>query len=97
MKIRWTKEGLEDRIVIWDYLAERNPVAAVTLDELFNEAAARLADHPLMGVPGKVAGTRELIPHEHYRLTYEIDTEKDTVWILSLIHTARRWPPVTED
>ncbi|MFC0139163.1 type II toxin-antitoxin system RelE/ParE family toxin [Erwinia mallotivora] len=97
MKVRWTKDGLEDRLVVWDYLVERNPVAAATLDDVFNEAADRLGDHPLMGVPGKIAGTRELVPHEHYRLTYEIDAEKDTVWILALIHTARLWPPVTED
>jgi len=33
----------------------------------------------------------ELIPHESYRLVYEIDG--DVVWILTLVHTARRWPP----
>jgi plasmid stabilization system protein ParE len=35
-------------------------------------------------------GTRELIPHESYRLVYEV--EGDTVWILALVHTARMWP-----
>ena len=37
------------------------------------------------------AGTRELIPHESYRLVYEI--EGTTVWVLALVHTARQWPP----
>ena len=36
--------------------------------------------------------TLELIPHEHYRLVYEI--ESDTAWILALVHTSRQWPPV---
>ena len=40
------------------------------------------------------AGTRELVAHESYRLVYEIDGS--TVWVLALVHTARRWPPVTE-
>ena len=62
------------------------------MDELFSNAAARLADHPKLGRPGKIAGTRELIPHESYRLVYEIESE--TVWVLTLIHTARGWPPV---
>ena len=35
---------------------------------------------------------RELIPHESYRLVYEI--ERETVWVLALVHTARQWPPV---
>ena len=34
----------------------------------------------MLGKPGKIPGTRELIPHESYRLVYQIDGE--TVWIL---------------
>ncbi|AUX71696.1 type II toxin-antitoxin system RelE/ParE family toxin [Erwinia pyrifoliae] len=97
MKVRWTDEALQDRIAIWDYLAERNPVAAVELDERFSEAAERLAEHPLMGVSGQLAGTRELVPHEHYRLIYELDDERGLVWVVTLIHTARCWPPVSPD
>ncbi len=92
MKVQWTKAALLDRIAIWEYIVERNPVAAVELDELFSEAAERLAAHPLMGVAGRVAGTRELTPHEHYRLIYETDEEMDIVWVVTLIHTARCWP-----
>jgi plasmid stabilization system protein ParE len=62
------------------------------MDELFSEAAARLATYPKMGGTGKISGTRELIPHESYRLVYEIDG--GTVWVLALVHTARQWPPV---
>lgn len=50
-----------------------------------------------MGAPGKIVGTRELIPHEHYRLVYELDEETGIVWIVTLIHTARCWPPVSPD
>jgi plasmid stabilization system protein ParE len=64
------------------------------LDALFSDAAARLVDHPKLGKAGKIPGTRELIPHESYRLVYEIDGE--TVWLLALVHTARQWPPVRE-
>ncbi len=62
------------------------------MDALFSDAAAHLEQHPKLGRPGAVAGTHELIPHESYRLVYEIDRE--TVWILALVHTARQWPPV---
>jgi addiction module RelE/StbE family toxin len=64
------------------------------MDTIFSETAAKLADHPLLGKPGQVPGTRELIPHESYRLVYEV--EGDTVWVLALVHTARLWPPVHE-
>lgn len=64
------------------------------MDELFGIAAARLADFPNLGRAGEIPGTRELIPHESYRLVYEIDG--DTLWILALVHTSRRWPLVRE-
>lgn len=69
-----------------------NPRAAVHIDELFSAAAASLADFPDKGRLGLVAGTRELIPHENYRLVYQ--TERDVVWILAMVHVARMWPPV---
>lgn len=72
----------------------KNLVAAVALDERFSEAVECLAEHPLMGINGQLAGTRELVPHEHYRLIYELDEERDLVWIVTLIHTARCWPQI---
>ncbi|HXE21519.1 MAG TPA: type II toxin-antitoxin system RelE/ParE family toxin [Rhodoferax sp.] len=92
MIVVWTPEAEQDRADIWEYIAVDNPGAAVRIDELFSAAAARLAAHPKMGKPGKISGTRELVPHESYRLVYEIDAS--TVWVLALVHTARQWPPV---
>lgn len=94
MRVVWTLEAQQDRADIWDYIAADNPPAAARMDELFSDAAARLARHAMLGRPGKIPGTRELIPHESYRLVYEIDGE--TVWILTLIHTSRQWPPMRE-
>jgi addiction module RelE/StbE family toxin len=88
----WTPEAEQDRADVWDYIAADNPRAAARLDALFSDAAARLAEHPRLGKPGKISGTRELIPHESYRLVYEI--EREVVWILALVHTARQWPPL---
>ncbi len=92
MSVIWTPEAEQDRTDIWDTIAADNPLAAARMDALFSEAAARLIDHPRLGKPGKIPGTRELIPHDSYRLVYEIDRE--TVWVLALVHTARLWPPV---
>ncbi len=79
------------------YIAAENPRAAIAMDELFSSAAARLAKFPRLGKPGVVVGTRELIPHESYRLVYEVAEEEGSLWILALVHTARQWPPVRSD
>jgi addiction module RelE/StbE family toxin len=94
MRVVWTPEAQQDRVDIWEYVAADNQGAAVRLDELFSEAALTLEQYAMLGRAGRIAGTRELIPHEHYCLVYEIDGE--TVWILALIHTARLWPPVRD-
>lgn len=94
MRVTWTPEALQDRIIIWNHISAENPAAAIRMDELFSNAAERLATHPLMGKPGLIPGTRELVIHESYRLVYE--TEGEGVWLLALVHTARRWPPVAD-
>ncbi len=94
MRVIWTPEAEQDRADIWDFIAADNPHAAARMDELFSDAAARLAEHPKLGKQGNISGTRELIPHASYRLVYEIEIERETVWVLALVHTARQWPPV---
>lgn len=95
MKVIWTPEAQQDRADIWDYLVAENPMAAARMDALFSDAANKLIQHPKLGAAGKVVGTRELIVHESYRIVYEIFNE--TVWILTLVHTSRRWPALWSD
>jgi toxin ParE1/3/4 len=90
MRVFWASVAEQDRADIIDYISQDNPLAAIRMDELFAEAAGRLADHPHLGKAGQIPGTRELIAHESYRLVYE--ARGDTVWILALVHTARMWP-----
>jgi plasmid stabilization system protein ParE len=65
VRVIWTPEAEQDRLSILLYIAAENHGAAIRMDELFGAAAARLGDHPEMGRPGSIAGTRELIPHEN--------------------------------
>ena len=91
MRVVWASAAEQDRADIIDYISQDNPLAAIRMDELFAEAADRLAEHPHFGKAGLISGTRELIPHESCRLVYEV--QDNTVWILALVHTARMWPP----
>ena len=91
MKVTWTPEAEAERSEIGDYIALDNPRAAVRMDALFETAVLKLADFPRNGRPGMIPGTRELIPHASYRIVYEI--RDDDVWITSVVHTSRRWPP----
>lgn len=89
MKLVWTRPASADRREIREYIAQDNPAAALALDELFSEKASHLIDHPGLGRPGRVAGTRELVVHRNYVLIY--DTIGDRVRILRVLHAARQW------
>jgi addiction module RelE/StbE family toxin len=91
MIVVWTPEARTDRRAIFLTIRQDNPRAAVAMDELFEAAAERLETTPRMGRPGLIEGTRELIPHESYRLIYEIKDE--IISVLAIVHTRRQWPP----
>ena len=91
MKIIWTPTAAQDRADIWDYLHAVNPQAAIDMDNRFKNAIARIAQHPESGPVGIIAGTRELIPHQSYRVVYEQGPV--AIWILALVHSSRQWPP----
>lgn len=92
MKLVWTPEAIQDRDDIYRFIEQDDPLAAITLDELISEKAALLADYPYSGRTGRVSGTRELIVHPNYMLVY--DVVEQWVRLLSVVHTARLWPPV---
>ena len=91
MRLVWARPAATDRREIRAYIAQDNPSAALALDELLSERAARLINHPQLGRPGRVAGTRELVAHRNYILVYDVTT--DTVRVLRVLHAARQWPP----
>nr|WP_043740674.1 type II toxin-antitoxin system mRNA interferase toxin, RelE/StbE family [Thioalkalivibrio nitratireducens] len=92
MELFWTPEAIQDRDAIYDFIDADNPVAALALDELFEEKTGRLVDHPDLGRPGRIVGTRELVVHRNYVLVY--DVPGDLVRVLRVLHAARQWPPV---
>jgi addiction module RelE/StbE family toxin len=87
----WTRSAFADRRAVRDYIAQDNPAAALTLDELFAHKAGYLLDHPRLGQLGRASGTRELVAHRNYILVYEL--AGDQVRVLRVLHSARQWPP----
>lgn len=83
------------RSAIYDYIEADNLMAALALDELFEEKAGQLADHPHLGRRGRVTGTLELVAHQNYILIYDVVGK--SVGVLRVLHAARQWPPQSTD
>lgn len=92
MRLRWTRLAERDLDQIGDYIGQDNPAAAARVVlELIDQAETLLPEHPAIGRPGRVLGTRELvIGNLPYIIAYRV-RERD-VEILRVLHTARAWP-----
>ena len=91
MRVRWLRSARADLRRIAHYIAQDNPTAAERLTVRITEAVADLAEHPLMGRPGRVISTRELVVSgTPYIVAYRV--REGVVEILAVIHGAQQWP-----
>ncbi len=91
MILLWSPRSENELAAIIAHIAEDTIATALALDTHITDCAEQLLQFPKQGKPGRVAGTRELIVHEHCILVYEI--AGDALQILSVLHTSRQWPP----
>ena len=93
MKVEWLSLARQDREEQLGYIAERDPWAAINLGDAIEQAVSHLPDHPHIGRPGRVRGTRELVVSDTpYILAYRVEQNQNTVVILRLLHGAQNWP-----
>jgi toxin ParE1/3/4 len=92
MDIVWRRQADRDLEHAFDFILQYNPGAARDLCDWIERRVGQLRDHPYMGRPGRVAGTRELIvAGTPYIIAYRVMASR--VEVLAIIHAARRWPP----
>ena len=91
MRVRWTTPAREQFVGIYEYIGEENRSAAAKIADQIWENTQLLGRHPLAGRAGRVQGTRELvIQGTPFIIAYRV--EKNEVWILAVMHEARKWP-----
>lgn len=91
MKVFWTRRALQDVEEILSFIAADNPQSAADVaDRILQVVQDVLAAQPMIGRPGRVAGTREYVVQPSYILAYRVIG--DSIDILTFRHSARRWP-----
>ena len=91
MRLVWSAFAIQDRALLFDFIAIENPVAAVHCDSEISNQSNLLKDFPEMGRPGRVDGTRELIVQRTpFLLAYRISANE--IRILRVLHGAQMWP-----
>jgi toxin ParE1/3/4 len=92
MQVKWLRRALLNLEQEAAWIAQDDPRAAASFVTEADTATRLLAQHPDMGRPGRVPGTRELVlPHFPCIIPYRVKAQR--VEILRVFHTARKWPP----
>jgi toxin ParE1/3/4 len=95
MQIVWLPQAQSNRLAQLDYIAQDNPLAAISQDEEIEWQVDVLADHPELGRTGRVDGTRELvITNTSFVVVYRINGSR--IEILRVLHSSQQWPEVAE-
>ena len=91
MQVRWLRQALRNLDEEAAYIAQDSPQSAAAFVQHLMASAQMLVQHPQMGRPGRVPGTRELVVTRYpYILPYRVRGQN--VEILRVFHTARKWP-----
>lgn len=91
MRIAWSRRAAAHLVAIRDYIEEDNPEAAERVARRIRDAVGRLAHQPLIGRPGRVRGTRELvITGTPYIAPYRI--KRGVVEMIAVFHGRQKWP-----
>ena len=78
-------------MAIAEYIAQDDQTAAYAVHDAILRQVGRLAEHPRIGRPGRVEGTRELVVSgTPYIVAYRVAGEDVT--ILRVLHGAQQWP-----
>lgn len=91
MRLDWARDAASDLDSIEEYIGRDNPEAPFrALAEIVGQVEI-LTQHPGIGRPGRVDGTRELvIAGLPYVVAYL--HRDDTVTVLRVLHGAMKWP-----
>ena len=91
MRVRWLRTALRNLDEEAAYIAADDPKAAGLVVARILNAVDTLPEHPALGRPGRVPGTRELVVlRTRYLVPYRV--RGSTIEILRVFHTSRHPP-----
>jgi toxin ParE1/3/4 len=97
VNILWSPEARDDLIGIFEHILSDDPGTAMVVLERIESLVEHLRDHPALGRPGTVSGTRELvITGTPYIVAYRTDDPGRAIHVLAVRHGARFWPEAFE-
>lgn len=89
--IQWLPLASTNRFEQLDYIAQVNPLAAISQDEQIERQVDMLMQHPNIGRPGRKKGTRELvISRTPFIVVYRVKATR--IEVIRLLHGSQQYP-----
>lgn len=96
MRVVWAERARQEWLAQYRFYYARNPAVARRFRAAVMAGARRLADHPRLGRPGRVAGSRELvISGTPFLFVY--DENPVRIEILHVYDGRQDWQPPFDD
>ena len=91
MRLKWTRATSQDLESVERYISRDNPDVAIDTVLEIIRCVEILEEHPGMGRPGRVGGSRDLVLGS---LPYVVSYvhQNDTIIILRVLHGEMKWP-----
>jgi toxin ParE1/3/4 len=91
MRVVWSRRAVQHLVHLRQHIAQDSPSAAASIAKRILDCVTLLSEHPAIGRPGRVVGTRELVvPQTPYIIPYRV--RGDTLAIIAVFHQRQRWP-----
>jgi toxin ParE1/3/4 len=91
MRIKWTRQALNNQDAAVNYIAADNPGNAQKVAQKIWNSIQLLSAQPGIGRPGRVAGTRELVIAGLPFIVPYAEHNGEIV-IFRIMHTSMKWP-----
>jgi toxin ParE1/3/4 len=89
--IQWLPLASANRFEQLDYIAQDNPLAAISQDEQIERQVDMLMQHPNIGRPGRKKGTRELvISRTPFIVVYRVKGTR--IEVIRFLHGSQQYP-----
>lgn len=91
MKIVWSRRAIGHLVEIREHIERDSEPSAARVAKQILDGVANLTNHPDLGRPGRVLGTRELvIPNSRYVIPYRV--RGDRLELIAVFHGRQNWP-----
>ena len=89
--IIWSRRAIRHLTALHEYIAEDSPQNAAAVASRILKSVDLLQSQPVIGRPGRVPGTRELVvPDTPYIIPYRVRGEY--LELIAVFHGRQKWP-----